>query len=54
MLSESGIKDALKGLDVEYREFKTSLKIDVGEPFGKIEIAEDALKADFLINPPEI
>lgn len=53
VLSESGIKDALKGLDVEYREFKTSLKIDVGEPFGKIEIAEDALKADFLINLPK-
>jgi len=53
VISESGIKDALKGLDVEYREFKTSLKIDVGEPFGKIEIAEDALKADFLINLPK-
>ncbi|KAF0143388.1 MAG: hypothetical protein FD156_2649 [Nitrospirae bacterium] len=53
VLSESGIKDALKGLDVKYREFKTSLKIDVGEPFGKIEIAEDALKADFLINLPK-
>ncbi len=53
VLSESGIRDALKGLDVEYKEFKTSLKIDVGEPFGKIEIAEDALKADFLINLPK-
>ncbi len=53
VLSESGIRDALKGLDVEFREFKTSLKIDVGEPFGKIEIAEDALKADFLINLPK-
>ncbi len=53
VLSEGGIKDALKGLDVEYKEFKTSLKIDVGEPFGKIEIAEDALKADFLINLPK-
>jgi len=51
---ESGIKDALKGLDVEYREFKTSVKIDVGDPFGKIEIAEDAINADVLINLPKL
>ncbi len=54
ILKDSGIKDALKGLDVEYREFKPSVKLDVGEPFGKIEIAEDALKADVLINLPKL
>ncbi|TAL20905.1 MAG: DUF362 domain-containing protein [Nitrospirae bacterium] len=54
VISESGIKDALKELDVEFREFKTSLKVDIGEPFGKIEIAEDALNADFLINLPKL
>lgn len=54
VISESGIKDALKGLDVEFREFRTSLKVDIGEPFGKIEIAEDAINADFLINLPKL
>jgi len=54
VLKESGIKDALRGLDIEYREFKTSVTIEVGEPFKKIEIAEDALKADIVINLPKL
>lgn len=54
VLKESLIKDALKGLNIEYREFKTSVKVDIGEPFGKIEVAEDALKADVLINLPKL
>ncbi len=54
VLKESGIKDALKGLDVEFKEFKTSRTIDMGEPFKKIEIAEDALNADTFINLPKL
>ena len=54
VLKESGIKEALRGLDVEYREFKTSVVIEVGEPFKKIELAEDALKADIIINLPKL
>jgi uncharacterized protein (DUF362 family)/Pyruvate/2-oxoacid:ferredoxin oxidoreductase delta subunit len=50
ILKESGIKDALHGLDVEYREFRRSTTVDIGEPFGRIEIAEDAMKADVVIN----
>ena len=54
ILKESGIKDALEGLDVEYKEFKEFVSVDVGKPFGKIEIAKDAVSADLLINLPKI
>ncbi len=54
VLKESGIKDALKGLDVKYHEFKESRIVDVGEPFKKIEIAADALNADVMINLPKL
>lgn len=54
VLRESGIKDALKGLDVECKEFKASVAVDVGEPFGTIELAEDALRADVVINLPKL
>lgn len=54
ILKESGIRDALRGLDVECREFKNPVQVDVGEPFGKVEIAEDALNADVIINLPKL
>lgn len=54
VLNESGLRDALKGLDVEFREFKEYVDIDVGEPFRKIEIAKDAVDADLLINLPKL
>lgn len=54
VLNESGIKSALEGLDVEYREFKKSTYVNVGKPFEKIEIAGDALDADVLINLPKL
>ncbi|MBI5665425.1 MAG: DUF362 domain-containing protein [Nitrospirae bacterium] len=54
VLKDSGIKEALSGLAVEYKEFKESSIVDVGEPFKKIEIAADALNADVLINLPKL
>ena len=54
IIKVSGIKDALEGLDVEYKEFKEFVAVDVGKPFEKIEIAEDAVNADVLINLPKI
>ncbi|MHB9096548.1 MAG: DUF362 domain-containing protein [Syntrophales bacterium] len=50
ILQMSGIRDALRGLDVECRPFQNSVKIDIGGPFGAIEIAEDAIRADAIIN----
>ncbi len=54
ILKESGIAEALRGLNVECRELKASVQVDVGEPFGKIEIAEDAVTADVIINVPKL
>ena len=54
VLKESGIREALKGLDVECREFKRSVAVDVGPPFNKIEIAEDAVNADIVLNLPKL
>ncbi|GBE04948.1 MAG TPA: DUF362 domain-containing protein [Nitrospirae bacterium] len=54
ILKESGIREALKGLDVECSEFRTSEHVDLGKPFRKIEIAKEALNADVLINLPKL
>lgn len=54
VITESGLKDALRGMDVELSELKTTTFIDVGEPFRKIEIAKDALEADAVINLPKL
>jgi uncharacterized protein (DUF362 family)/Pyruvate/2-oxoacid:ferredoxin oxidoreductase delta subunit len=54
VLRTGGFLQALEGLDVEFREFKTSVPVDTGEPFGNIEIAEDAVKADLFINLPKL
>ncbi|MDH5202103.1 MAG: DUF362 domain-containing protein [Nitrospirota bacterium] len=54
ILKESSIRDALTGVYVDFKEFKTSLLVDIGEPFKQIEIGEDALKADVLINLPKL
>ncbi len=54
LLKESGIRKALEGLNVEYREFIESETVDTGIPFKKIEIARDAVNADVLINLPKL
>ncbi|MDH4232715.1 MAG: DUF362 domain-containing protein [Nitrospirota bacterium] len=54
VMKESGIREALKGLDVECREFKRSVAIDVGPPFNRIEIAEDVMRADVVLNLPKL
>jgi uncharacterized protein (DUF362 family)/Pyruvate/2-oxoacid:ferredoxin oxidoreductase delta subunit len=54
ILKETGIRNALEGLRVEYREFKASITVDVGKPFEKIEVAADAVNADFFINLPKL
>jgi uncharacterized protein (DUF362 family)/Pyruvate/2-oxoacid:ferredoxin oxidoreductase delta subunit len=54
VIRESGLKSVLQGLPVEIREFKKSSEVEVGEPFKKIEIAENALRADVMINIPKL
>ena len=53
LLRISGIRDALRGLDCECRSFQNSVRVDIGEPFGTIEIAEDAVRADVIVNLPK-
>jgi uncharacterized protein (DUF362 family)/Pyruvate/2-oxoacid:ferredoxin oxidoreductase delta subunit len=53
LLRMSGICEALQGLDCECRPFEHSVRVDIGEPFGAIEIAEDAVRADFILNLPK-
>ncbi len=54
ILKISGIRKELEGIGVEYKEFKKSVVIDIGEPFRKLDIAEDAVNADVLINLPKL
>lgn len=54
VLKTSGIQDAIKGLPVTVRAFSASRAVDVGEPFQRLEIAEDVLQADVLINLPKL
>ncbi|TAN40017.1 MAG: DUF362 domain-containing protein [Nitrospirae bacterium] len=50
----SGIREALRGYDVVFREFKESETVSVGEPFNRIEVARDALEVPFTINLPKL
>jgi uncharacterized protein (DUF362 family)/Pyruvate/2-oxoacid:ferredoxin oxidoreductase delta subunit len=50
LLRTSGIRDALRGFDVECRPFQNSVRVDIGEPFGVIDIAEEAVRADVIVN----
>jgi uncharacterized protein (DUF362 family)/Pyruvate/2-oxoacid:ferredoxin oxidoreductase delta subunit len=54
VLKTGGYLEALEGLDVEFRELRKSVLVDIGKPFGKIEISEDAMKAGFIINLPKL
>lgn len=54
IMKVSGIEDVLRGLNVLCTEFVKSVLADIGEPFHTIEMAEDALKADFIINLPKL
>ena len=54
IIRTGGFSDALHGLGVEVREFKYSVDLDVGEPFGRIELARDLLESDLIINLPKL
>lgn len=50
LLKIGGYIDALKDLDVDIRPFESSVKVDIGEPFGAIDMAKDAVDADMILN----
>lgn len=53
ILKVNGTKNALAGLDVSCFPFKCTRKVDIGKPYGSIDIARDALEADIIINLPK-
>jgi len=54
VLKEGGFSDSLSGLDVLFKGFKESCPVDVGTPFGKIEVARDVIEADHVVNLPKL
>jgi len=54
ILTTGGARAALSGLDVECAEFSASRKVDIGEPFGRVDLAADALDADVVVNLPKL
>ena len=50
IVRETGYAEALQGLDVVLKPFAESIQVDVGPPFGAIEMARDAVEADLVIN----
>jgi uncharacterized protein (DUF362 family)/Pyruvate/2-oxoacid:ferredoxin oxidoreductase delta subunit len=53
-LRVGGFIDALKGLDVVFKEFRETVKVDTGKPFGLIEVAKDVVEADAVVNLPKL
>ena len=50
LLKKGGYAEALDGLDVTVRPFEKTVAVEVGEPFGTIDVAKDAIDADVVIN----
>lgn len=50
VLADTGYKAALEGLNVTLTPFERSVEVDIGEPFGRIPIAQEAMEADRVIN----
>ncbi len=50
ILTEGGYTKIFRDLDVEFKAFETSVKVDIGEPFGPIDLAADAMEADLIVN----
>jgi uncharacterized protein (DUF362 family)/Pyruvate/2-oxoacid:ferredoxin oxidoreductase delta subunit len=50
VIEQGGYQAALKDLPVDISEFKESVKVNIGRPFGEIDVAADAVNADMIIN----
>ena len=54
LLREGGYAQALAGLDVAVRPFRETVKVDIGAPFGRIDLAREAVQADLVVNLPKL
>jgi uncharacterized protein (DUF362 family)/Pyruvate/2-oxoacid:ferredoxin oxidoreductase delta subunit len=50
IMIRGGYADALEGLKVTFKPFKESVKVDIGEPFGAIDMAKEVFESDMVIN----
>ena len=50
IIRQSGYFKALNDLGVALKPFQESIPVEIGEPFGKVEIARDIMEADKVIN----
>jgi len=50
ILTEGEYVKTFRDLEVEFKALRSSEKVNIGEPFGQIDIASDALEADLVIN----
>jgi uncharacterized protein (DUF362 family)/Pyruvate/2-oxoacid:ferredoxin oxidoreductase delta subunit len=50
LLKKGGYSEVLGDLDVTVGPFEATIGVDVGEPFGTIDVAQDAIDADVVIN----
>ncbi len=50
LFKKGGYAEALNGLDVTVKPFEKTIPVDVGEPFGTIDVAQDAMQADVVVN----
>lgn len=50
LLKKGGYIDALAGLPVTFRPFRHSIGFDIGEPFGIIDMAKEAVQTKVVIN----
>ncbi|WP_419659946.1 conserved uncharacterized protein, DUF362 [Desulfosarcina variabilis str. Montpellier] len=50
LLKKGGYTETLSDLDVTLKPFEATTAVDVGDPFGTIDVAKDAMDADVVIN----
>ncbi len=50
ILQEGEYLDTCRGLPIDWRPFTQPKQVDIGPPFGHIDLAADALEADLIIN----
>ncbi len=50
ILNEGEYTKTFRDLDIEFKAFEASTRVNIGEPFGHIDIAADPLEADLVIN----
>jgi uncharacterized protein (DUF362 family)/Pyruvate/2-oxoacid:ferredoxin oxidoreductase delta subunit len=50
ILQEGGYLETCSDLPIDWQPFERPMQVDIGPPFGRIDLAADALAADLVIN----